>query len=58
MKTFLHRSEQWLPRTLDDVFPFFADARNPEELTPPRLRFDVVTPEPIPMAVGATIDHR
>jgi len=58
MKTFIYRSEQWMPRTLDEVFPFFADARNLEELTPPWLRFDVVTPEPVPMAVGATIDYR
>jgi len=58
VKTFIYRSEQWLPRTLDEVFPFFADARNLEELTPPWLRFDVVTPEPIPMAVGTTIDYR
>ena len=58
MKTFIYRSEQWLPRPLNEVFPFFADARNLEELTPPWLRFDVVTPEPIPMAVGTTIDYR
>ena len=58
MKTFSHRSEQWLPRPLDEVFPFFTDARNLEELTPSWLRFDVVTPEPIPMAVGTTIDYR
>lgn len=58
MKTFIYRSEQWLPRTLNEVFPFFADARNLEELTPPWLRFDVVTPEPIPMAVGTTINYR
>jgi ligand-binding SRPBCC domain-containing protein len=58
MKIFSYRSEQWLPRTLDEVFPFFADARNLEELTPPWLRFDVVTPEPIPMIVGTTIDYR
>ena len=30
MKTFIYRSEQWLPRTLIEVFPFFADARNLE----------------------------
>ncbi len=58
MKIFSFRSEQWLPRTIDEVFPFFADARNLEELTPPWLKFDVVTPEPIPMAVGTTIDYR
>ncbi len=58
MKIFSYRSEQWLPRPLDEVFSFFADARNLEELTPPWLRFDVVTPEPIPMIVGTTIDYR
>jgi ligand-binding SRPBCC domain-containing protein len=58
MKVFTHTSEQWLPRSLDEVFPFFADARNLEELTPDWLRFTVLTPAPIPMAVGTTIDYR
>jgi len=58
MKTFNHSSEQWLPKPLDEVFPFFADARNLEELTPDWLSFTVLTPEPIPMAVGTTIDYR
>ena len=58
MKTFTTSSEQWLPRPLEDIFPFFADARNLEELTPPWLSFTVLTPEPIPMAVGTTIDYR
>jgi ligand-binding SRPBCC domain-containing protein len=43
---------------LAEVFPFFADARNLERLTPDWLSFDVLTPEPIPMAVGTTIDYR
>jgi ligand-binding SRPBCC domain-containing protein len=40
------------------VFGFFSDARNLEALTPRWLRFDVVTSDPIPMAVGTTIDCR
>lgn len=40
------------------VFPFFADAFNLEELTPPWLRFQVVTPRPIAMAKGVRIDYR
>jgi len=58
MKTFNFSSEQWLPNPLEEVFPFFADARNLEQLTPDWLSFTVLTPEPIPMAAGTTIDYR
>jgi hypothetical protein len=53
----LHR-EQRLPGTPDEVFPFFADARNLEAITPPILRFEVVTPGDIEMAVGTLIQYR
>ena len=53
----LERS-QVLPGTPDDVFRFFADARNLEAITPPFLRFSVVTPGPIEMGVGALIQYR
>lgn len=47
-----------LPRPLNEVFAFFADASNLEELTPPWLAFDIVTERPIEMAEGTLIDYR
>lgn len=46
-----------LPAPLDQVFPFFARAANLERLTPPFLRFEILTPE-VEMQVGALIDYR
>ena len=50
--------EQVLPGAPDEVFAFFADARNLETITPPFLRFAVVTPDPIEMGVGTLIQYR
>ena len=49
---------QIVPAPPGDVFPFFADAFNLEAITPPLLRFAVVTPAPITMGVGAFIQYR
>ena len=55
-----HRVETrlWLPHPPDAVFPFFADAHNLEAITPPWLRFSVLTPAPIAMHAGTHIEYR
>ena len=58
MRIFSFSSHTWIAKPLRDVFPFFAEAHNLEELTPAWLRFRVLTPPPIEMAVGARIDYR
>ncbi|MBK6696597.1 MAG: SRPBCC family protein [Myxococcales bacterium] len=50
--------EQFVPRPRAEVFPFFADAANPERLTPTSLRFQIETALPIDMRAGALIDYK
>lgn len=47
-----------MPRPLEKVFGFFSDAGNLELLTPPWLRFQILTPRPIEMHPGRLIDYR
>jgi hypothetical protein len=57
MKEFTFHTELWLPRPRDEVFPFFAEARNLEAITPPWLNFEVLTPGPVAMRAGALTDY-
>ncbi len=58
MKVHTLKREQLLPRPVDQVFAFFADAHNLERITPPLLRFEVLTPRPIELRAGALIEYR
>ncbi|MBA2505032.1 MAG: SRPBCC family protein [Thermoleophilaceae bacterium] len=50
--------EQHLPESPGEAFEFFADAHNLEAITPPLLRFRVITPRPIGMQEGTLIEYR
>jgi len=50
--------EQTVAASIDQLFPFFADAYNLQQLTPSTLGFEVLTPKPIAMKPGALIDYR
>jgi len=58
MTTHTLTAELWLPRAREDVFAFFADARNLEAITPPWLNFMILAPGSIPMRTGCLVDYR
>jgi len=58
MKVHKLEREQLLPHPVEQVFPFFADARNLERITPPLIGFRVLGEEPIEMRAGALIQYK
>src|SRR5690242_17952619 len=46
MRTHRLYREEWLPPPVEDAFAFFSPPENLEEITPPLLRFHIVSAEP------------
>lgn len=57
MRTYYLAREQWLPKSIDDVFLFFSRPENLQVLTPEWLDFRMVEAPPA-LAVGSLIRYR
>ena len=57
MKTYNLEFEQFIDLPIEDVFDFFSKPENLSLITPPRLRFDILTPTPLEMKEGQLIDY-
>lgn len=57
MAEYLYTSSLTIELLRDKVFEFFSNAENLERLTPPELKFHIVTPLPINIKKGALIDY-
>jgi ligand-binding SRPBCC domain-containing protein len=58
MKIYFLERKQIIHRSRSETFAFFSDAFNLEQITPPFLRFRIVTPTPIKMEARAVIEYR
>jgi len=50
--------QQWIPRTIEEVFPFFCDEKNLEKLTPPNLNFQVLGKDTPTVKAGTLIEYK
>jgi uncharacterized protein (TIGR01777 family) len=51
-------AEQWVDKPVEEVFEFFSNEKNLEELTPPFLNFNIVGKSPGPIQSGTLIDYK
>jgi len=50
--------EQWLPKSVDEIFPFFSDAENLGELTPKFLDLKILSKSTPYLEAGTLIDYQ
>jgi len=58
MKTYILEREQIIPLSRSKTFAFFGDAMNLERITPPLLRFRVLSESPSEMKAAALLEYK
>ena len=57
MPAFVFSAEQFVPRSIDEVFDFFSRAENLQQLTPGWLHFKILSVDPNPVRKGTCIRY-
>ncbi len=57
MKLYTLKKEQIVLKDISTVFDFFSKPENLSVITPPAMKFKILTPSPIDMKEGALIDY-
>ena len=57
MKVYTFKKEQKISKNILEVFDFFSRPENLAAITPPKMKFQILTPSPIEMKEGALIDY-
>jgi ligand-binding SRPBCC domain-containing protein len=58
MRTYQLQTSLWLPQPREQIFGFFYDPKNLERITPPWLRFEILSPSKFAVDRGTRIDYR
>jgi ligand-binding SRPBCC domain-containing protein len=58
MRTYQLQTSLWLPQPRKQIFDFFSEPKNLEKITPPWLRFEIISPTELAVGRGTRIDYR
>ncbi len=58
MTNYNFQAETIFQKPIEEIFRFFSKAENLEVITPPHLKFKILTPLPIEMKKGALIEYQ
>ncbi len=54
----IYETEMKVKAPVEEVFKFFSEPANLQKITPPWLKFKIITAQPIKMSAGTLIDYR